>query len=812
MNSLSTRLVFAFLLLALVAAPVVHGQPSPSEEDERVLHDAGVSSDGPALLAFFHARARNGIEPEKLYHLRDQLVEGGDEERVRAATELLGLGSLALQVLRETANDLDHPNAAVQASRFLPWLEGPASHKLLMAAARVLAQRKPEGAAAALLAYLPYADNAEVVAVANAALAAVAAPAGTADPALLRGLSDRHGIRRAAAVVALCQAVSPEEVPEVRKLLKDRSPKVRLRAAKALAEAKDAEAIPVLIDLLAELPADEQQPVEDLLKELAGEWAPILQFATDDELSRGVRRDAWASWWRRCDGPTLLAVLAKHTLTPEKRRQLQELLTQLGSNDFAVRERAGGQLLALGRLALPSLREALRNRDAEVTRRAKLLIERLETGPEVRLPVAALRLLAVRKPAGAVEALLAYLPFVEDEVREEEVRKSLVVLARRDGQLNESLQRALEDRQPNVRAVAAEALIAGGGAEGRAAVRKVLREDVPSVRLKAALALARAGEREGVSVLIDLLPLLSAEEGGQAEEALHQLAGNTTPSGPEGAADDKKKRRDAWAAWWKINAGRVDLTHLQSTSSLGYTLICDNNRNRVFEIDRHGKQRWTIDKLKLPIDAVVLPGNRVLIAEYQGNRVTDRDFKGNILWQKEIPSPLSVQRLPNGNTFIASDGDKKPNNGMIVEVDRSGKEIYTIKNLPAKILAAYRWPSGPIVCITEDGHCRILDTTGKQLKAFASGQASADTGALDLRSNGRILITRTGADEVVEFDQHGRLVLRLPMPGVCIAGQAPNGHILVPSVKNECVREIDRTGKIVWEYKGTGAFIRARRR
>lgn len=58
--------------------------------------------------------------------------------------------------------------------------------------------------------------------------------------------------------------------------------------------------------------------------------------------------------------------------------------------------------------------------------------------------------------------------------------------------------------------VAVEALIAGGGSEGRAAVRRLLQEDAPFVRLRAALALGRAGEREGVSVLIDLLPLLTA--------------------------------------------------------------------------------------------------------------------------------------------------------------------------------------------------------------------------------------------------------------------------------------------------------------
>ncbi|HTU19221.1 MAG TPA: HEAT repeat domain-containing protein [Gemmataceae bacterium] len=795
------------VLLTISACPLVP-MAFAAADDERILRDAGLSSEGPALVAFFHARARTDIDHESLHRLLDQLVSGGDEERVRATEELLGLGSLALQVLRQTVNDLDHPDAADRAAQCLPWLEGPASHQLLTAAAHLLAQRKPEGAAAALLAYLPYADNPEVVAAVTNALAAVAAPAGKPDPALLRGLSDRVGVRRAAACASLCRAVPPEQVPEVRKLLKDPSAKVRLRAAKALSEAKDAEAIPVLIDLLAEVSAAERQPVEELLKELAGEWAPELHFASDDAISRGVRRDAWASWWRRTDGPALLAALAQHTLTPDKRRRLQQLLTQLGSDDFAVRESASRQLLAFGQLALPRLREAVKDRDTEVSRRAKMLIERIENGPDVRLPMAALRLLAVRKPAGAVEALLAYLPFAEDELREEEVRKSLVVLARRDGKLDAALRHALADAQPKVRAIAAEALIAGGGAEGRAAVRMLVKEDAPSVRLRVALALTRAGEREGVSVLIELLPLLSAEECGQAEEALYQLAGDTAPQMPEGAgSNDKKKCRDAWAAWWKVNANRVDLARIREHASLGYTLILDYTVHRVYEIDRKGKQCWSIDLLKYSMDAVVLPSNRVLIAEFRANRVTERDFKGKILWQKEVKSPVSVQRLPNGNTFIAFGG------AAILEIDRAGKEVYKITNIP-KLLSAYRMSRGTIVCLTDDNQCRLLERTGKEVQKFAvKYPTNHSNSCLDVQPRGRILITSYAAGKVMEYDRHGNLLREWDVPNVSNATGLPNGHILA-TCSPGLVLELDRTGKIVWKSnQGKPSHVfRARRR
>jgi HEAT repeat protein len=616
----------------------------------------------------------------------------------------------------------------------------------------------------------------------------------------------------AAAIHAGPSPVPSQQVPEVRKLLQDRSPKVRLRAAKALAEAKDADSIPVLIDLLAELPLDERQSVENFLKDLAGEWAPILKFATDDDVSRGVRRDAWASWWRRCDGPFVLATLAKHTLTADKRRRLEELLTQLGSEDFADRESATRHLLLFGRLALPRLRVAAKDGDVEVARRAKMLIERLETGPEMRLPVAAFRLLAVRKPAGAVEALLAYLPFADDEDREQEVRKSLLVLAQRDGQPDPALRRGLADEQPKVRALAAEALIAVGGAEGRAAVRKLLVGDVPSVRMRTALALARAGEREGVAVLIDVLSLISPEECHQAEDALYQLAGDTAPVVPEGSSgDDNKKRREAWSAWWKVNANRVDLVRIKEHGMLGYTLICEMTSNRLYEIDRDGNRRWAIENVPGPIDAVVLPSNRVLIAEHNAHRVTERDFQGKILWQKEVDTPFKVQRLPNGHTFIASQ------NGPSVELNRDRREIYAISTVPGGIppgvLAACRSRQGNIVRVTSQNKqlCEVVDTTGKQLRSFPLKYPIEFLGCLDEMPDGRVLIAANTVGKVMEYDSKGKLVREWNVPSVATATGLPNGHILAATESPARVVEMDRSGNVVWEQKNCQAR-RARRR
>jgi HEAT repeat protein len=809
MTLFAPRWISCFVVLVLLCgAPSLlyaDDEPSTGREDEETLHTAGLETDGPSLLAFFKARSRSVIDPDRLRVLLGLLTSSSFQQRSLATAEFLGLGPLAVPTLRRAANDLSEPELARHATHCLRWLEGTSSTTLTVAAARMLGRRKPEGAASALLAYLPFADSREVLQAVTGALAAVAVPDGKPDADLLRALDDPIAVRRATAGVALCLAVPPDQVPAVRKLLRDPSPAVRLRTALALAEANDADAIPTLIDLLADLPMGQRKRVETFLQNLAGEWAPALNFVGEDEIACKIRRDAWAAWWRNVDGDVLLDAVRKRTPTAEDRARIRTLLDKLESGDFATRETASKELFVLGRRSLPQLQEAARNKDAEVARRAKQLIERIEEEPSHHLPLAALRLLGLRKPAGSVPALLAYLPYAEDDARTTEVQSSLSALALREGNLDADLLKALVDPKPPIRAVAGEALIKGGGSEGRAVVRKLLQDGEAIVRMRVALALALARDKGGVPVLIDLLTVLPGEHLGQVEEILYQLAGDTAPDVTLGKeAADKKKYRDAWAAWWKVNAGHVDLARLHTQPMLGFTVICDIQNGRVYEVDRNGKERWAMNGLNTPADAVVLPGNHVLIVEYNVNRVSERDLKGNIIWQKATTdNPTCVQRLSNGNTFIATDS-------YVVEVDRSGKELYTLRNMA--IHAAYRMRNGPIVCLQPGGQCVVMDTTGKTLSSFQANHGNQNFAGLDVMPNGHILVTQMHQGKVVEFDSTGKTLLEVNAPGARTATGLPNGHILVTSQQNQRVFEVDRSGKVVWEVSASGPVIRARRR
>jgi hypothetical protein len=207
-----------------------------------------------------------------------------------------------------------------------------------------------------------------------------------------------------------------------------------------------------------------------------------------------------------------------------------------------------------------------------------------------------------------------------------------------------------------------------------------------------------------------------------------------------------------------------------------------------------------------PVDAWVLPGNRVLIAEYSGHRVTERDLKGKILWEKGgfNGSPINVQRLPNGNTFIATDS-------MVLEVDRRGKEVFTLNSL-GPLTAAYKARNGEVICLTQRGQCVRVSPGGKQLKSFPSNRDAGWTSGIDLLSNGRILITQPNRNKVSEYDAAGKLILEVDAPAVTTATGLPNGHVLAASSSTGRVFELDRKGKVVWENQGQANVFRARKR
>jgi len=507
------------------------------------------------------------------------------------------------------------------------------------------------------------------------------------------------------------------------------------------------------------------------------------------------------------DSRALLDFFRKQTATESLQQRGRMLIRQLGADSFPVREKASADLVALGPVVGLLLRQTIRETpDIEVRRRARACVEQIQTDCPPTVAAAAARLVALRKPAGSAETLLAFLPGPYDESVREEVQTALVAVARIDGSLDPVFITALTAAVPARRIAAALTLCRVGAVEHRAAVRKLLQDRETSVRLPVAQALAISGDKEAVPVLIELLAQLPVEQAGQAEELLYRLAGIKAPQVPLGNDSAAQlKCRDAWRNWWREHAERVDMAVLKDTERmLGYTLLVLLSDNRVIEWDRDGKPRWQIDKLASPLDAEVLSGQRVLIAEHDTRRVTERNLKGEVLWEKKLSiAPIHAQRLPGGTTFIAT-------RKMLLEVDRAGKEVVRYR-ASAEIITARRFRDGRIGCIENSGSYFELDAAGKELKRFAVGAGVYTTNSLTLLPNGHVLVVAYGGGSVQEYDRAGKSVWQIKLGRPLCAVRLPGGNTLVSS-QDMVLIEYDRTGKEVGRHEARGHPCQIRRR
>jgi HEAT repeat protein len=760
-------------------------------DDEATLKAASLDTAGPALLDFFRTRAAPPGR-ERVAGLVNRLADKDPVAQKKAAGELARAGSVAVAALRRAANAVEDSAATARARHCLEAVEGPASVNLARAAARLVATRKPPGAAEALLGYLPFADDDAVADEVVTALAAVGAPGGRPDPALTRALEDKSPSRRAAAGEVLCKVGGPADRAAVRVLLKDPRPTVRLRAALALARTYDPEAVPVLVAALADAAPAQRKAAEEYLAELAGDWAVATPQGADPLAAR-IRRDAWAAWWSAADGPSLLAEFRSRTLTAEEYDRAADMIRRLGEGDADARAKASEGLTALAPRCLPLLRQAAGRGNA----RAAKLADALERDhPAAPLPAAAGRLLALRHPEGALEAVLGYLPAAEGEDVADELRELLVPLGFRDGKPEPALVAALADKRPALRAAAAGALCRGGAAEELPAVRGLLKDADADVRLRAALALAGRGEREAVPALIGLLTELPPEGTGEVEDFLARLAGDKPPEVPEGGPE---KVRDAWAAWWREHGATADLAAVgQTARPRGHLLALEpwnaNNNGRVVELNASGKVVWQLGGMTGPVDAQVLPNRRLLVAEQNANRVTERDRGGKVVWERAVPTAFVCQRLPNGHTFLAG-------RNFIVELDRAGKELLN-QNRAEYLMAARKLPNGHIALVNNQGHYVRLDAAGKELKRFTvpvglrGGMTSAEVLPGD-----HTLVATQHMNRVAEYDGEGKVVWEATVPQPGCPARLPNGHTLVPSINAGTATELDGKGKVVGEKK-----------
>jgi hypothetical protein len=370
------------------------------------------------------------------------------------------------------------------------------------------------------------------------------------------------------------------------------------------------------------------------------------------------------------------------------------------------------------------------------------------------------------------------------------------------------------------RGAAGEAIVRAGLKEELPAVRKLLKDPEPTVRLRAGMNLARLHEKETLPVLVELMKHLNPEQLWPVEELLVRLAGEKSPQVSLGTTEPSRKAaHDAWSEWLAKNMDTADLAKVdQESALLGYTVICMQNframggrmpLGEVLELDNAKKIRWKFTVPQNPVDAIVIGPDKVLVCEFNAARVSERNHKGEVAWEKNVGgNPIGIQRLTNGNIFVVMQN-------RLLEMDRTGKEIMTIDRPGFDIFRGKKLRNGDVALVTNTGvYIRMEPKTKKTVKTFNVGQIPVLFGSIDVLASGNVVVPDFNRHKVLEFNAEGKEVASFN----CVqfpnsVQRLPNGNTVVCSQNTRRVVEYDRTGAQVWEFAiGDGQPFNMRRR
>src|SRR5262249_40781614 len=185
----------------------------------------------------------------------------------------------------------------------------------------------------------------------------------------------------------------------------------------------------------------------------------------------------------RSDRESLLNLIRLRTPFDGDVRQMDALLKKLASEQALQYEPAARQIIALGRPALPGLRQILPSASTATKARSLACIRAIQADAKETLTAAAAVRLLLRAPTPeAVDVLLRYLPYAAGDDLQEEIWFALDRLATSKDRLHPAIVTALGDALPARRALAACLVGRSGNAEQRLSVAKMLRDSDPVVR------------------------------------------------------------------------------------------------------------------------------------------------------------------------------------------------------------------------------------------------------------------------------------------------------------------------------------------
>ena len=129
---------------------------------------------------------------------------------------------------------------------------------------------------------------------------------------------------------------------------------------------------------------------------------------------------------------------------------------------------------------------------------------------------------------------------------------------------------------------------------------------------------------------------------------------------------------------WRVGKPTVENAESAQRLDNGHTVIADNGKHAVLELDQQDQEIWRFDvpnnnRRRRPTMRQVrrLNNGNTLICASTEDEVWEVTADKTIVWRYKIPFPYLATRLDNGNTLISSgDGYGSPRGYYLIEVKR----------------------------------------------------------------------------------------------------------------------------------------------
>lgn len=498
------------------------------------------------------------------------------------------------------------------------------------------------------------------------------------------------------------------------------------------------------------------------------------------------------------DTASLCRLIAPPPADEATREAVLSAIEGLSDPDYDVREESARRLLLMGPTILPLLEESRDVPDLEASDRILQILETL-SGDAYRTAVeSALRLLAARRAAVAVDPLLEFLDRTADDSL-----APLAVIALRTSVDAGSLPRVVEWADSRDRPAARRASVVRVlGESALEAVREelsaMLEDPAPEVRLEAASALFAAGEAAAAPALLDLLePAHAVEIRYRAEYALRRVLGPGFDYNAYGPSDDRAKSIERWRRWWtEEGAAGARPDRPEVGPEQGVTTIVDHSGNRIIEVDREGKILWEIGDIRGPCRAEWLPNGNLLVGGGYSERLFEVGRDKKEVWAAPLQTMyVDCDRLDNGNTLVTSYTER-----FVAELDREGRKVWTYAGPGIRSLTdADRLANGnTLICDYAASRLFEVSPAGEVVWELATLAAPYEA---DRLPNGNTIVAESSGGRVSEIDRDGKVVWKYEgLVGSHHVDRLPSGNTLICDSEGDRVLEVTPEGKVVWEF------------